>query len=213
MNLYSYVGNNPVNWVDPSGFQMEAESSAPSTTTTDKKCEDKHVMLEAKKYYCCCVTDLSLKNEFSFSEGPYVVGNFFSLNVGIKYISCYTEQVKYDCFLSWLEKSSDPSPAKRRAGIEPGKWGEMMDYPQFRNSPGLAGWNNKTRPGPTPPGEISPIWDRPTHDIRRGPKTLQIIISVMSAPECPCETTKKSIGLTQSITKDGQSTITTDFQY
>jgi len=194
LNLYRYVGNAPINAVDPMGG-----------------CERKPEC----KCCCCCIEDLKIENIASPSQmfDPRIdpttgkpvgmvpfFGNSFDAVASLKHIPAPNLTQSADCTFQWWEYTNAPGP-----GAPQRQWYDAVSL-YGRNSPTLDPWFNRTPP--CPGAETVRVTDYPGFLLptsTSGTRVAFFAIRALSAPNCDCANKSKEVCAMQRLTlRDGQ---------
>jgi hypothetical protein len=201
VNLYGMVGNNAVNWVDVLGLSESGGDDC-----------------------CCCAKDIKItryKNTSDFEFFPDTetketgvvpgkragqFGHKFTVKIETEYKNSGTNGGK--CQLKWEEKTNI---LFRRSGEflwNPDEWYDLYADDRTRpNTPVFKSWD--FNPPGVPLGGVTYLEDKP--QIGQGSllasnksmtRTLHFRITVVSAPDCPCDNPQVSVTAKQVLTAD-----------
>jgi uncharacterized protein RhaS with RHS repeats len=164
LNLYGFVGNDGVNYLDRLGLQ--------SGESGDK---------EKENCVCCCAErmDVSAPNVL------HTNGDFSGHKINSEFYTSYhkVESGKgADCKLEWLEYTNRPYTEKMKKN--PNAWHDMTNDPETAGS--FEGWNSRKKiPGTgeiTLDEDFASVWPRDS-----GHRLLKIKIRLSSGKGCDCK--------------------------
>jgi RHS repeat-associated protein len=171
VNLYEFVGNEPLSRVDPHGLVDRVGDSV------------------AGCHCCACVGALVIPptSVFPFGGRGYgtgIYGHGFGVLIQLDWVVTKKFLVGVP-ELIWKEKSSRP-PDNYEGKAKPEKWFDVYKELGKKFSMFDTWRQGRQKPSWCPISQDITIEDYPRADINLGPRTLEFEITVRSAPGCPC---------------------------
>jgi hypothetical protein len=161
-NLYGFVGNSPVKYVDPDGLSY----GNPIGGKPWQKCVT-----------CCCCADSLTINDITVIDSPTQMGHRFVLIATMSYLPYGPES---GCTLKWKERTNVPAHLRDPKD----QWYDVVEIPQSQVA---AIWS--ARKQPCPGSENVAIPDPPALGKTPGrtvTRKLEFEFILESSQGCPC---------------------------
>lgn len=188
-NQYSFVQNNPMQLIDPSGLQ----AANPCTNRSSKRFVWGDVDGDSCQECCCCVSGSRINLHYKIPSNGLDIpdysnqfGHEFMWEVDVSYTP---SNVTGDCTLEWWEYSTSIAGNLRPYGVQANKWQNIYAIIRAAGDAGKTSgtvgdiYKFETMPKPCPGNIRAQIKDCP---YSASPRMLFFALKAKSAPGCNC---------------------------